>query len=37
MNLKLWDEDQQRLIGFGELKRLPLITSTPALADSVAE
>lgn len=22
INLKLWDEDQQRLIGFGELKRL---------------
>jgi len=37
MNLKLWDENQQRLIGFAELKRLPLVASAPALADSMVE
>ena len=37
MNLKLWDEDQQRLIGFGELKRLSLETTAPALADSMVD
>lgn len=37
MNLKLWDEEQQRLIGFGELKKLPVPTPAPVLAESMAE
>lgn len=37
MNLKLWDEDQQRMIGFGELKKIRATTSAPVLAESLAE
>lgn len=37
VNLKLWDEDQQRMIGFGDLKRLPAPTPAPVLAESLAE
>ena len=33
MNMKLWDEENQRLIGFGELKKLPL-NSTDAAAEA---
>jgi hypothetical protein len=34
MNLKLWDEDRQRLVGFRELKRLrsmPPVTALPEI------
>lgn len=41
MNLKLWDEESERLIGFGELKKLRSTASAPvtepALAESLAE
>ena len=37
MNLKLWDEDNQRMIGFGELKKLRATTPAPMLAESMAE
>lgn len=36
MNMKLWDEENQRLIGFGELKKMPLATTESAVEAGLA-